>query len=330
MRFIIPCLIICCCGFYEVKGQTVSYAPSLIFKVDNDFFNINIRGTDRYYTDGFFLGFSSQVKKRNLFDRLMIVTSKDAFRIRNFSISQQIYTPHHIGNPNLQVGDYPYAALLAMRYGNRTITNSYSLYSQLTLGVQGPMALGEEVQKPLHKKIFHSNIPQGWQYQLPNDIAICYTLNLQGRLFQASNIELNGSGEVNAGTLYNNLSIGSNLKIGLFRSDYTPEAWLFLRDKQHYTRQIYLTISPYIKIVQSNSLLEGGPINAPGGAWGTPTARFYHIDRSDLERLIYGYSWMLRYVSYRFSIAFIQNFYSAEIKGLNGHMYGTFAFEIKL
>ncbi len=311
-------------------GQKAPFAPSLLVKIDNDYFNINIRGTDRYYSDGFFLGFSSQVRKRNILDRLMLTASKDAFRVRYLTVSQQLYTPHHIGNPNLQVGDYPYAALLALRYGNRTIMDDYAFYSQLTLGVQGPIALGEEVQKPLHQKVFHSNSPLGWKHQLPNDIAICYTFNFQKRLYDTQRIELNGYGEVNLGTLYNNLSAGAIFKVGLFSSSYAPQAWLFARDRQQVKRQIYLCLTPYIKMVQSNSLLEGGPLKTAGGAWGTPTAHYYHIDRSELERLIFGYSWMVKYVGTHVSVAYHQNFYSAEIKGLNGHMYGTITFEVKL
>lgn len=314
-----------------VKSQAdTSYRPSFNFRLDNDYLNISLRGTDRYYSDGLFLGFSSRASRLNPMDRLMVISSKSAFRIRTFSASHQIYTPHHIGNPNLQVGDYPYVGLFTMNYSNLTLESNYSIASELRLGMQGPVTHAEQLQKYIHRKIFHSNYPLGWQYQLPNDIAMCYTIRYTQRVWRQHHIEVASMAEVTMGTLYDNMKLGGVLTIGKSPGLFTPQQYIFGKRKTFRGSHIYMTLSPYMQLVQSNSLLEGGPFKSAGGMWGTSTAKYYHIDRSQLERFMYGYSWQLRYMCRAIALSYTQQFHSAEIKGQNGHVYGSVDIQVRL
>jgi lipid A 3-O-deacylase len=328
LKLILPVFL--CLPLIGLSQAEKKYATSLNLGLDNDYLSIKMRGNDRYYSNGILMGFTSQVKKIQLLDRIAIATSSNAFRIRSFSIEHQIYTPHHIGNPNIQVGDYPYAALLVVNYGNRFLEQSYSFTSTLTLGMQGPAAMGYEIQKFLHKKVFHSNIPLGWKYQLPNDIAICYTLAFDKLIFTASNVEFIGNTVLQIGTLHNTFRLGGVFRFGNAYSYFDPNTWLFTKDKSEVKRQIYLTAEPYIKFVQGNSLLEGGPTKCPGPAWGNPRSRYYHINRDQMERLVYGYCWSLNYVSKWFSLSFQENMQSAEIKGLSAHEYAGVKVGLKL
>jgi hypothetical protein len=310
--------------------QDLKYATSINFNFDNDYFSIKMRGNDRFYSNGILIGFASQVKRKQIFDRIAIATSDNAFRIRSFSLEHQIYTPHHIGNPNIQVGDYPYAALLVANYGNRFLEEDYSFTSTLTLGVQGPAALGYETQSFLHRKVFGTNIPQGWKYQLPNDLAICYMFAFDKLIYSTSRVEIIGNAELQLGTLHNTFRLSSIFRFGRHYSFFDPNTWLFVRDNSAIKRQLYLTVEPFLKFVQGNSLLEGGPANSPGRAWGQPESKYYHINRDQMERLVYGYSWALCYVSRWYSIAFQEHLQSAEIKGLPAHEYASVKIGIKL
>lgn len=289
-----------------------------------------MRGSDRYYTCGILLEYASQARSRNIFDRIAIAPSDSSFQIRSISLDHQTYTPHHIGNSQLQVGDYPYVGLFVVNYGNRFLEKDYSFTSTLTLGIQGKAALSCEVQSFLHQKVFHSNIPQGWKYQLPNDIAACYTFSFDKKLYSTTRAEFLGNATLQFGTLHNTFKLGGLFRFGRFYNFFDPRAWLFTREKRFAKRQLYITVEPYLKFVQGNSLLEGGPTNAPGPAWGKPGAKYYHINRDQMERIVYGYSWTLCYVSRWYSIAFQEHLQSAEIKGLPAHEYGTVIFAIKL
>ena len=310
--------------------QDLKYATTFNFNLDNDYLSIKLRGSDRYYSEGMQLGFTSQVKKRQLLDRIAISTSDNAFRIRSFWLEHQIYTPHHIGNPSIQVGDYPYAALLVANYGNRFLEKDYSFTSTLTLGVQGPAALGYEIQSFLHRKIFHTNIPLGWKYQLPNDLALCYTFVYDKLIYSTSKVEFLGNTTLQIGTLHNTLKLGGLFRFGRFFSFFAPNTWLFTKDNAEIRRQIYITVEPYIKFVQGNSLLEGGPTNSPGRAWGQPESKYYHINRDQMERLVYGYSWSVHYVGRCISLTFQEHLQSSEIKGLPAHEYASVKMGIKL
>lgn len=311
-------------------GQETNYATTLHLTFDNDYLSLKIRGSDRYYSNGMLLGITSQVNKLQLLDRIALTTSENVFRIRSFSIKHQLYTPYHIGNPNIQVGDYPYAALLAASYGNRCLEKDYSLTSILTLGVQGPIAMGEKIQTFLHSRIFHTNIPQGWKYQLPNDLALCYTLIFDKLLYSTSRIEVISHTELRMGTLHNSLKLGSQFRVGNNYSFFDPRTWLFTQDRHIAKAQFYLTLEPYIMLVQGNSLLEGGPTNSPEKKWGQPQSKYYHIDRDQMERIIYGYSWAIHYEGKVMGIVFQQHLQSAEIKGLPAHEYASVKFRVKI
>lgn len=266
-----------------------------------------------------------------IFDRLSIAPSDSSFRFRTFSLEHQTYTPYHIGNPQLQVGDYPYVGLIAINYGNKFLEKDYSFTSILTIGVQGKAALSGEIQSFLHQKVFHSNIPQGWEYQLPNDIALCYTFSADKLIYGTERAEFLGNATLQIGTLHNNFKLGGLFRFGRFYNFYDPRSWLFSREKKSSKRQIYITIEPFLKFVQGNSLLEGGPINSPGAKWGKPGSKYYHINKDQLERIVYGYSWALCYVSRWFSVAFQQHLQSAEIKGgLPAHEYAGVKLGFKL
>jgi len=306
--------------------QEPNYATTLNANFDNDFINLQMRGSDRYYSEGMLFGISSQVKKRQLLDRITLPSSNSAFRIRSFYIEHQLYTPHHIGNPDLQVGDYPYVGLIAASYGNRLLETGYSLTSTLTVGVQGPAAMGKELQTYLHQNVFHSNIPRGWKYQLPNDLALCYTFTFDKLLYGTSRVEVIGHTELRLGTLHNSLKMGGQFRFGSSYSFFDPHTWLFTQDKSNAKAQLYLTVEPYIMLVQGNSLLEGGPTNSLGQS----QAKYYHINRDQLQRLVYGYSWALHYEGRTVAIAFQEHLQSAEIKGLPAHEYASVKFRVKL
>ena len=333
MRNLLPILkitILLCSLPFSGLCQEKKYTSSFLFKFDNDYLNIKMKGSDRFYTCGILLEYTSQVKRRTIFDRIAIAPSDSSFRIRTISLDHQTYTPKHIGNSKVQIGDYPYAGLIVINYGNKFLEKDYSFTSILTLGIQGKAALSCEVQSFLHQKVFHSNTPLGWKYQLPNDIAMCYTFSFDKRIFAVQHAEVLGNATLQVGTLHNTFSLGGYFRFGRFYSFFDPRSLLFTRDKRSVKRQVYITIEPYLKFVQGNSLLEGGPTNSPGPAWGKPGSKYYHINRDQMERIVYGYSWALCYVSRWFSVAFQQHLQSAEIKGLPAHEYASVKLGVKL
>ena len=83
-----------------------------------------------------------------------------------FSIGQNLYTPSGITIRQNQNSDRPWAAWLYGSVGLTTITNDHLDELELTAGIVGPEALGEQTQKLVHRHISNSDIPKGWKNQL--------------------------------------------------------------------------------------------------------------------------------------------------------------------
>lgn len=84
----------------------------------------------------------------------------------HYSIGQNIYTPQDITVRANQNGDRPWAAFLYSSVGITTISDNHVDDLEVTLGVVGPEALGEQAQKFIHRHISDSDIPKGWHNQL--------------------------------------------------------------------------------------------------------------------------------------------------------------------
>ncbi len=91
----------------------------------------------------------------------------------SYSIGQKIFTPYDTRATTLQPNDRPYAAYL---YGSAAIMsridhNEYldsGNMLELTVGVVGPSALGEETNNTVHRLLGYSQ-SEGWEHQLSDE-----------------------------------------------------------------------------------------------------------------------------------------------------------------
>ena len=86
-----------------------------------------------------------------------------------YSFGQNLYTPDDIGSPVQDPNDRPWAAFLYGSIGMATRTDNHIDELEATLGIVGPLALGEQVQTAVHKHITSSPLPNGWDNQLENE-----------------------------------------------------------------------------------------------------------------------------------------------------------------
>lgn len=85
------------------------------------------------------------------------------------SVTQTEFTPESLTIASRNLRDRPYAALLFASLGVTTRTASVSSTTELSVGVMGPLALGEATQSLAHWTwAFDRPRPQGWRYQLGN------------------------------------------------------------------------------------------------------------------------------------------------------------------
>lgn len=130
-------------------------------------------GTDQNYTNGVRLTYfdvnadfpdiaDTIAQKIPTFD---INQSSSAY----YSFGQNLYTPDDIGAIEQDKSDRPWAAFLYGSIGMATQTGDHIDELEATIGIVGPLALGEQVQTVVHKHVTSSPLPNGWDNQLENE-----------------------------------------------------------------------------------------------------------------------------------------------------------------
>ncbi len=150
------------------SGKTTSYR-SLTFDFTNDLFF----GTDRSYTGGGKLGFLIELPDNSATKpalKWMPFIKKAGFKHAiSFSISENVYTPDDITISDLIPDDQPYAGYLYASLGIHSFNNRWKETIGIDIGVIGPSAFAEQIQKFIHNTLDIKD-PKGWHNQLKNEI----------------------------------------------------------------------------------------------------------------------------------------------------------------
>lgn len=152
--------------------QKTNKKKLVTFTLENDLFG---SGDDQNYTNGF--RFSYMDIDAKIPDFILDVAQMTPYL--NFgetsgiyySFGQNLYTPSNIKLDNPPQDDRPYAAWLYVSAGLATAKDNRVDEFEVSVGMVGPAALGEDVQKTVHKNIGADN-PKGWHTQLNNEPGI--------------------------------------------------------------------------------------------------------------------------------------------------------------
>ena len=153
-------------------AQQAAPDPLAIWTIQDENASISTaKLTDRYYTNGLRLGWTSGTD--GVPDVLTGVGRAlwgDGQQRFSFNLSQQIYTPFDTAARVPPPGDTPYAGVLLGTFSLLQDNEDSRSVLALGLGVVGPWALGRQVQNGFHDLIGqgHTN---GWDTQLHNEPA---------------------------------------------------------------------------------------------------------------------------------------------------------------
>ncbi|HRI77325.1 MAG: lipid A deacylase LpxR family protein [Alphaproteobacteria bacterium] len=145
----------------------------LTFNSENDLYG---GGTDRNYTNGarvtyFDLG-TPVPDFFHAIDRAVPTFSINETTSISWSLGHNLYTPSDITVAGEQDDDRPWAAFLYGSAGLVSITKNHIDSLEATVGIVGPAAMGEQVQKLIHRHVSDSPMPKGWRHQLKNEPGI--------------------------------------------------------------------------------------------------------------------------------------------------------------
>ena len=146
---------------------------TLTFSLENDLLGA---GSDAHYTHGTELSYVSDtymhVWYRAAVSWLPFVDEGDELR-QSWRLGQQIYTPSDISVSQPQPNDRPYAGWLYLTLGmiaeNRNHKIRHIDKLDLIIGTVGPDSGAEATQREVHK-LTDSELPQGWDNQLHNEV----------------------------------------------------------------------------------------------------------------------------------------------------------------
>ena len=201
------------------KIESNSNDKFITFSFENDSIG---SGADQNYTNGVRLSYFDvnspfpdfAHKIADLVPTFSINETSSVF----YSVGQNLYTPKDISSAQQDPDDRPWAAFLYGSIGMASITGNHVDELEATIGVIGPLALGEQVQKAVHRHVTQSPQPRGWSNQIKNEPALILSAQRrwpQALYYEASGLALTAAPYLGAslGNVYTYASSGISARI---------------------------------------------------------------------------------------------------------------------
>ena len=201
--------LIAACLFAGISTFAQDRGHEIGFQWDNDSFLG--KGSDRYYTNGFFINYRhaadfSKLKRRNDIANYIV----------GFELGQKIFNARSGRLPSADYVDRPFAGYLYLGVsGNIIYKNETAVKLTANAGIIGPAAGGYPIQKFIHNTFGFYKL-NSWQYQVRNAAQLNLKLEVNKLLARASWADVSLGGYVNAGTGFDGAGIGPMLRLGNF------------------------------------------------------------------------------------------------------------------
>ena len=288
----------------------MSTAESLIqLHYGNDYFS----GSDEYYTQGVNLEFINPALIHNPLKRLLIAP-KENTNLYGIAIEHNAYTPTSISSNEILYDDRPFAASLMVKTfsGSNHRSKHYRITSSLSLGMIGKVAGAHTIQQTIHKWINDTD-PQGWQYQIKNDLILNYEVGIEKSIFHSRYFLINGLASGRVGTLNTKFSLGGTVMLGRLNSAIISTfSNVTLLQKQKITFHLYA--QPVINTIVYDATLQGGMIfnrDSP-----------YTLTSKEIEHFTFQGNAGVVFTLGSFNIEYFQSILSKEFTTGHDHRWG--------
>jgi hypothetical protein len=204
-------------------------------------------------------------------------------KILTVEAGQMIFIPYLQNTSFRTTMDRPFTGLLYARGGLTYLTPKNNVLRWNTLaGVIGEAAGGKEVQR-WHHKNFNLPYPYGWETQLKSE----FGLNMQATYYKYlltqpdQNIfSLHAKEEIQAGTLFTQVSSGLLLKFGAFENEGKSTYW----DAGLHTQpvnlkrshELFLYFEPMVTYQVYNATVQGGMFTHDKNEYTTDIQPYYY------------------------------------------------------
>ncbi|MBB3700289.1 DUF2219 family protein [Flammeovirga yaeyamensis] len=214
------------CFYQQVSAQVDSLhkdqSEFISISSQNDFYQYWMQ-SDRNFTNGIHLTWSSHHFNNKLMDKLLVGLKNATQKEFSLGIGQDMHTPEDATKTEVDSTDRPYAGLLYATY--KKVTSNYwktlRVESNLYFGVQGPAAFGGETQNFMHSLFLENKDFEGWHNQIGNGLILDYDVTVHKMLPFVGNLyETSAFAKIHVGTIYNYALTGVKFKFGKFNDTY--------------------------------------------------------------------------------------------------------------
>ncbi|RYY54928.1 MAG: lipid A deacylase LpxR family protein, partial [Chitinophagaceae bacterium] len=246
----------------RVAAQADTMARQSAFRVflDNDFINLRGHGSDQAYTNGIRLDYFNVLSGRRGLFSWMPRAGENSVNTTGVSAMQVMYSPEDLKKRQPDSSDFPYSGGLTASYSlhSSNPAKKFSLRSEITGGVMGPPALGEEMQRMVHR-IMGFIEPKGWDYQLKTDLLINVDFTAEKMLHEfGRGAELVGGANASLGSMNNAASVYAIFRAGHINPYFNG----FLAQTNAYrgSKKLFynIIVSPRAELQIYNALVDGG------------------------------------------------------------------------
>ena len=209
--------------FHAPPGAALEPPPQgseLQLFVENDM----LARTDRYYTNGikFGVGLPFELLQMPAAELLRSIDPYDSDDIHvGLFLGQNLYTPRDISIAAPQPNDRPWAAWLYLGGVAQRARKNWLNTVEFDLGLVGPAALGEPVQKSWHRLI-NVRQPKGWDNQGPSELAFMISF-LHKRRHGNDNADVIVHGGATLGTVMALARAGFQVRLGQRMTGFGPD-----------------------------------------------------------------------------------------------------------
>lgn len=250
-------LIFLLCFFAVSNAGAQSHSSEIGLQSDNDAYLT--QGSDKYYTNGFFLHY-----------RYALKTSENSSlqnKVVAFELGQKIFNAQAGRIPEAKYIDRPIAGYL---YAGANLNLLYKNESNLKLGAQlgmiGPASLAKEAQTFIHNTFGLYPI-DGWQFQIKNAAQVNLAAEYNKLLARASWVDLSLTSYANLGTGFTGAGAGPLMRIGnfnqLFNSFSTQSIAIANTVAPLHKHEFFFYYKPQFNLVGYNATIQGGLFNSP-------------------------------------------------------------------
>lgn len=293
---------------------------------DNDLFLFTYR--DSYYSSGAFARYRRLLESGEWGATPPIASSHYLKSIVTFDFQHKMFTPFEIWTdyePNI---DRPYAGWADVGIGVGYYYLKAVLKSRVGLGWVGPATQTEHIQKAFHT-VFATQIPRGWgEYQVDNRPSLQWSGSYMKKVLGNKNIDINGEGFFNLGTVrtvsggalifrwgfFNSLgnSALSGGKMGQRRKPLADIA------QGYRTQELYVFFRTSVEKIVYDATIQGDLVG--------------DLDqfKDQVEPIIYRRTWGLTRSGQHFDLSLSVHTMSAELIDGARHFYGTVSMSYRI